>query len=258
MARGAIIRVVRSLTGKESAHAQAAQHVHTTIGLAALSDIKADFIRKARGNVGEDGVKWPPLSRAYLAYGRRFGPGEKAQLKRDAGLGPGNRRRGLLNAAQDKRWRQIFGTRLARLAASMPFEAAKSRAAQIAWSTLKKEGAKTKLEVFGEREHEILRDTGVLLNSLSPGELDPGSGDYTPTTDQIFNLTGSGVIVGTNVKYASVHQNGSKSKSGRGGGIPARPFLPVGKAPSVWTKRWALEAQDAIHRVMLQELGGNA
>jgi len=35
------------------------------------------------------------------------------------------------------------------------------------------------------------------------------------------------VKVGTPAKYGAVHQLGSRSASGRGGGIPARPFFPV-------------------------------
>tara|TARA_R110000787_G_scaffold102886_3_gene209098 strand:- start:136 stop:585 length:450 start_codon:yes stop_codon:yes gene_type:complete len=146
----------------------------------------------------------------------------------------------------------IFATRLARLSASMGVGAAKARAAQIAWATLKAEGAKTKLMVFGDRQAEILRDTGVLFNSLSPGRLG-GSGDYAPPADQIFDLVSTGVIVGTNVPYASVHQRGSKKKN-----IPARPFLPTAKNPACpeWIKRWVEVGSDATHEAITQSLGG--
>ncbi len=70
-------RVVRalvgSLTGRVAAQPEIVQGVFLAIGFAALSDIHADFVRKARGDVGEDGNKWPRLSPKYLAYGRRFG-----------------------------------------------------------------------------------------------------------------------------------------------------------------------------------------
>ncbi len=156
--------------------AEIVQGVFLAIGFAALSDIHADFVRKARGDVGEDGNKWPRLSPKYLAYGRRFGPGEQSRLKAAAGLGRANSKApggnsGLLTASQLKRWRQIYGTRLARFAASMPLAQAKAKAAAIAWATLKAEGAKTKLEVYGNRQVEVLRDTGILLNSLSMGQM---------------------------------------------------------------------------------------
>lgn len=252
--RDAIISVVRSLSGREATHADAARTVHTAIGLAALYDIKDDFVRKAKGEVGEDGNRWPRLSPKTLAYGRRFGPGEKSALKKAAGLGPGNRNRGLLSAAQDKRWRAIFATSLKRLAISMDISSAKARAAQIAWTVLKREGAKTKLEVFGTREHEILRDTGVLLNSLSPGEINYAGGNYNPPADQIFNLIESGVIVGTNVPYAKTHNRGDQKR-----GIPKREFLPR-QVPDVWKQRWARVANQAISGIVQSVLrsGGAA
>ena len=227
---------------------EAAKTVHTAVGLAALSDIKDDFVRKAKGGTGEDGETWPPLSREYLAYGRRFGGGEKAQLKRDSGLGKGHRHRGLLSAAQDKRWKVIFASNLKRFAASMPLGAAKAKAAQIAWATLKREGAKTKLEVFGGRKVDILRDTGVLLNSISPGRLQT-EGGYVPPADQIFDLTESGVVVGTNVKYARRHNRGT-------GNMPKRQFLPVNGAPQVWVDRWAKVAAQVTSSIIRRRIGG--
>lgn len=254
-AKEAVLTVVRSITGNSQEKAAAAKSVHTAIGLQALSDIKDDFVRKAQGQTGEDGITWPKLSRKYLAYGRRFGKGEAAALKKAAGLGRGHRHRGLLTKAQDKRWKQIFASRLARFAASMDIGAAKARAAQIAWATLKREGAKTKLMVFGDRQAEILRDTGVLLNSLSPGRVSAGNNEYLPPADQIFETTISGVIVGTNVPYAGVHQNGSKKRN-----IPARPFLPTEKNPvcDAWITRWVDVARDATQVAIEQSLGGSA
>lgn len=41
-------------------------------------------------------------------------------------------------------------------------------------------------------------------------------------------VTGDRVAVGSNLAYAGVHQKGSSKSSGRGGGIPARPYLGVG------------------------------
>lgn len=257
MARRLARRVVLMLTGREADSGRIARGVFLSIGFAALNSIKQDFITKSRGGTGEDGVKWPPLSKEYLAYQRRFGPGEKAALKKSAGLGKANRfgigqNTGLLTAAQKKRWQSIFGTRLARFSLSMPLAAAKTRAAQIAWATLKLEGAKTMLEVYGTRQVEILRDTGVLFNSLSPGQLDsPGpSAVYSPPTGdggdkQVFELLGNGVIVGTNVPYAAAHQDGK------------RPFLPVTSVPERWEQNW-LDAGLQALEIGVSELYGAA
>lgn len=251
--REQILSFVKSCAGTATEHAESAKIVHTAIGLAALGDIKTDFVRKARGETGEDGVKWPPLSPEYLAYQRRFGPGEKAQLKRAAGLGRANNQRGLLTAAQNRKWKNVFSFHFKRLAVSVGIAEAKARAAAIAWKILKADGAKTMLEVFGNRQVEILRDTGVLFNSLSPAYWS-GDDEYTPPEDQLFDLASNGVAVGTNVPYAGVHQHGSKKKTGKGGGIPARPFLPVDRVPDVWRKNWVAAGMRAAHGRLIQLL----
>ena len=277
-------RIIRGLgpilSGRSPDPLGIAQGVFLAVGFAVLSDVKADFVRKSRGETGEDGVKWPPLSPAYLAYGRRFGRGEQTALKKAAGLGGTHRyapggAKGLLTAEQLKRWRQVYSRVLHRLMLSMHAEkwsldtdaeiqasrfttgegGAKSKAAAIAWATVKAEGAKTKLEVYGHRKVDILRDTGILLNSLSPGQLE--GGDYRPPTaeggeQQIMRTIGNGVVVGTSVPYAGVHQHGSQKH-----GIPARPFLPE-RVPDVWAARWAEAATLALAAGMRLALGAAA
>ena len=246
-------RLVDILAGRSDDSQRIARGVFLSIGFAALGSIKRDFLTKSRGGTGEDGVKWAPLSKEYLAYGRewgekrgsgrRFGPGEKKALKAAAGLDKTHRfgvtgNRGLLTKEQKKRWEEIYGAKRTRLSLSMPFVEAESFAARIAWSTIKREGAATMLEVFGSRQVDILRDTGVLFNSLSPGQLDGVGPDavYTkPTEDgvglQEFELKNNGVIVGTNVPYALYHQFGTSR-------MPARPFLPTGDVPDKWAQDW--------------------
>lgn len=240
------------LVGQAADPLRIAQGVFLAIGFSALRDVQQDFIRKARGGVGEDGATWPKLSAKYLAYGRRFGPGEQTNLKKAHGLGRGHRfapgnNKGLLTAAQLARWKQIFAQQVARFALSMSIGEAEARAAVIAWSTLKKEGAKTKLEVFGNRSVEILRDSGVLLNSLSPGRLSttgPGAAYTLPSgqggDQQICEALANGVIVGTNVPYAAVHNYGCKKL-----GIPKRQFLPD-DPPEIWWQRWLDTALKAL------------
>lgn len=259
--RAEAARVVRtlvaSLTGHSRANTEAATGVFLALGFAALSDIQGDFITKARGGTGEDGVKWAPLSPKTIAA-RRFGPGERTSLKKAAGLGrqhayaPGGKD-GLLSKAQLARWRKIYGIRLARFAASMPIGEAKARAAAIAWAVLKSEGAKTKLEVFGNREVEILRDTSILFNSLSMGSFN-GNNYSPPNTEggqyQIFRTIENGVIVGTNVPYARVHQEGNPARK-----IPARPFLPrPDRIPAAWLRNWLDTGLTAVSHALRQSL----
>lgn len=238
-ARQIVLTMIAAITGHTNQNSDLARSVHQAVGFAALSDIADDYVRKARGGVGEDGVKWPRLSPKTLAYGRRAPKGR--------GHAPGGKD-GLLTKAQLKRWRGIYGTRLARFAMSMSMGEAKARAAQIAWETVKREGGQTKIAAYADRPHEVLRDTGVLLNSLSPGQLggDGASAAYSPPSgpggsDQVFQSLSNGIIVGTNVPYAKTHQEGDPKR-----GIPARPFLPKGEAPQVWLDRWASLGSRAI------------
>ncbi len=222
--------IVGSVTGASSRYASEARQIFIVVGLAALSDVKADYVRKARGEVGEDGVKWPPLSPKTLAYGRR--------APKAGGFAPGGND-GMLTQQQLTRWRKLYGGALARLAMSMDIETAKRIAAARAWKILKDEGAQTKLAAYASRPHEILRDTGVLLNSLSPGMLGTDGVNLTVTPPrgdggdmQVFDLQPDGVIVGTNVPYAATHQNGDRKRN-----IPARPFIPR-IIPDKWQERW--------------------
>lgn len=264
-ARAIVYQLAAILTGKVRDSIGIAQGVFLAVGFAALSDIKADFIRKSRGARGEDGETWPPLSPEYLAYHRRFGPGEKSRLKKAAGLGAANKfspggllkttviehtitekfvqNKGLLTKDQLKRWQQVFGQSLARFLVSMGPGEAKARAGKIAWATVKREGAKTILEVYGHRQVDILRDTGILLNSLSPGRI-VGNGYEKPSGDggdqQIMETIANGVIVGTNVPYAATHNYGDPKRN-----IPKRQFIPQ-NPPAVWVERWLNVANDAL------------
>lgn len=186
--------------------------------VALLSQVQTAFIAKARGGTGSDGIKWPPLKRATVA-GRRT---SRAELK-SLGI-KGKRTRGLLTPAQDKRWRAIFASTLAKLRARGT-GGAEALAAQTAWAVLKSEGAKTKLDVLGGRAVQILTDTGRLLASLSPGiEGDPPA----RRAGQILDVGPGKITVGTNVEYAERHHRGDPSK-----GLPARPLWPE-TLPDAW------------------------
>lgn len=255
-ARRVINTVIGQLTGREPDQGGLARGVFLAIGFAALSDIQDDFIRKARGGTGEDGTAWAPLTKEYLAYQRRFGKTEKRDLKKAAGLGAANKlgiggKDGLLTQPQVDSWWKHYRRFLAVYAARMPLKQAKSAAAATAWNKIKAEGAKTMLEVYGNRQVEILRDTGVLFNSLSPGYLDgsAGSTTYTPPNgeggdQQIFSPLENGVIVGTNVPYARAHNEGYPK-----GGIPERRFIPK-VVPDTWLNRWAAVAVNATEAAM--------
>lgn len=105
-----------------------------------------------------------------------------------------------MTPTEDKRWREIFAKEKWRLVVKFGLndKEASARAAQKAWAILKSEGAKTKLAVLGSRKVDIMRDTGRLFRSLSPGVEDRPSGEQ----EQVFQVPPGRVIVGTNVPYA--------------------------------------------------------
>jgi len=226
--RAEVAQLVQMLSGRLPDSEGALRIVQLRMGIALLSKIKQAFLVKSRGGTGDDGIHWAPLKRSTIAQRRTTG-GERKSL----GIG-GKRTRGLLTAAQDKRWRQIFGSRLAQLRVrGVPNAAA--LAAQIAWAILKSEGAKTKLAVLGGRKVDALRDTGELFRSLTPGVEDRPSG----ADGQILRVAPGSVIVGTNKK--PWHHKGIPGR------LPARPLWPE-KLPVAW---WAVINAAALRGLML-------
>ena len=225
----------------------------TRIGYAVLSLIGPNFDTLGRGEPGVDGTTWPPLTKEYLAYGRRFGPGETSALKGEAGLGkkhqygPGDTK-GLLTQDQLKLWRQTYVDRLAWYIMREPDAKAASHAAAIAWIVVKQHGAKTKLEVFGNRKVQMLVDTGYLRGSLLPGELiDQGvDAEYQyPSVkggnEQEFDTSNpSLVIVGTNVEYAKHHHYGRGKRH--------RPLWPA-SFPGDWWEQIIRVSISGLQRI---------
>ena len=204
------------------------QGFKSAIGFAALSDIKDAYITKARGGTDEMGIKWAPLKPATIAN-RRIGQprGEAATAIRER------------QKIQKRETRKA----LARFRLRLPEGEARRRAAIVGGIKATQITGKTKVETLGGRSVEILRDTGVLLNSLSPGEL--SASRYTKPSDeggseQIFDVSGD-IVVGTNVVYAGPHQHGTQH-------IPARPFLPDEDhpVPQSWWDRWLAAGVQAL------------
>lgn len=272
LAEDVIYNVIGALSGNINAFPDLVEGVHIAIGWQLLSDVQESFILKARGEVGLDGIRWQYLSKKYLAYGRRFGTSEQADLKRAAGLvttdkngkattapfryAPGGKK-GLLTASQLKKWRKYYGMMLGRLSVRMDLETAKRIAAGWAWNKMKAEGAATKLDVFGTRKVEMLRDTSVLFNSLSPiyaldvqfvdtlGQLSREN----PKSGQILENMRDGVRVGTSVPYAGSHHYGDNRR-----GIPARPFWPSEGLPAAWRDNLRDVMKDATKHAIIYAL----
>lgn len=182
-----------------------------------FSNVKEAFIIKARGGTDVAGISWPKLTKKYLAYGR--GP----KSSRTAGGSSPGGKDGFMSPAQLKAWQRDYAQALAWLSAKIGFgRVAKSQAAAIAWSKAKARGVRTILEVFGNRDVEILRDRGILFNSLSPGVLSENGPDafYSPPEDQVVEEQPSSLTVGTSVEYAKFHQDGKRPLWPQDGSIP--------------------------------------
>ena len=254
----ALVALVRRLpailSGRTPDVAGIAHGFRTRIGFAFLSLIGPNFDLLGRGGVGADGTKWPPLSKEYLAYGRRFGPGEKTALKEAQGLdrshryGPGDKK-GLLTKDQLQMWRRIFADRYAWYVMREADDKAKAHAAAVAWIILKQKGAKTKLEVYGNRQVQILVDTGYLRQSLQPGTISEQGVDaaYSPPGGnggmrQILETdTPYQIVLGTNVEYARHHHN-PKSPSRK------RRLWPE-RFPEAWWKEILNTAVTGLMRI---------
>lgn len=218
-----------------------AKAMMTRVGMALLSRIRTAFVAKARGGTDDAGETWKPLSKNTVAYSRRHrklegDPRESRAFSRAknkpwipkssgrAKYGPSY----ALTDEQNKRWWEVFGKYLA------IYKGDRGHAAAVAWIILKSEGAHTLMELYGDAQVEILRDTGILLNSLSPG---------VNSNDQVFRVGLGEVIVGTNRKWAAVHHHGSKD-----GRIPQRRLWPPVEK---WPQKWWIDLLEQVHSGLL-------
>lgn len=102
---------------------------------------------------------------------------------------------------------------------------ARTRGEVTAFRTAKKKDPRTTaLAFYGSRKVDVLRDTGRLLRSLTPGVEGQPSGN----PDQVLRLGPGELILGSKCPYLERHQEGSKH-------TPARPVFPVrGKLPPAY------------------------
>ena len=82
---------------------------------------------------------------------------------------------------------------------------------------------------------EILRDTGLLLNSLSPGMASP---------NQVLVLGRGDIVLGTNRKGAAAHHHGVPKRN-----LPQRRLWPD---PDKWPDSWREDVLDAARDGMIQ------
>lgn len=222
------------LAGREPDTLGIVRGLQLRLGVRLLSLVQQAFEVKSKGGKGDDGIIWPPLKPETIAR-RRQGKGDK-RLVSD------RTRTANLTAEQKKFFRQEVKRRTGRLIHSGldRYRAAVAARGQVV-RVLRKQGAaiQTKAGILGGRDAMILRDSGKLFNSLSPGVEDKPSS----APGQIFETPAGSVIVGTNVPYAAAHHNGTSR-------LPARPFWPK-TLPAVWWR----ELLATFNRGLLRALG---
>lgn len=210
-----ILAASSALSGR-GAQDSTVHDLKVAVGMAALAFVKEAFVAKSRGGTDAAGESWQPLSPKYIAYGRRH-PGLTA--KRATAKAQGRPGRPLLTKKQDQRWRQVYARKLHQLAGrNTPTADHKGQAAAAAWLVLKAEGGKTIYDTYKDTSVQILVDTGVLLNSLSPGL----SGKPSGHPNQIVREDPGAILVGTNRKGAAAQHR-------------KRPLWPD---PSRWPQTW--------------------
>lgn len=195
-------------------------------GLALLGRVRRAYIARARGGTDEAGGSWAPLKPATIAYGRR------GRSRKERGQHP--RPSQALSDKQRDSWWWYYRQGLA------IYRGDRGRAARRAWGIMKKKGATTLFDKYSKRRVETLRDTGVLLNSLSPG----GAGS-------VMRVESGAVTVGTNVPYAKYHHNGVPGR------LPQRRLWPeVNQWPQSWWRDITDQVKQGLADIAAQVIRG--
>lgn len=196
--------------------------VQVRVAVAMLREVQLDFITKMRGGRGRDGIQWPPLKPETIAQ-RRITAAEFKAAKLDKKR---HKHRGILSEEMDLEWRKKFGQVMAWARMDRDEKSAKGLAAALAWKHVKSLGAKTRLELFGNRVVDILRDTAKLFRSLSPGFSETNLPMPLPE-GQVIIIAPGRIAVGSSEK--PWHHEGIPGR------LPSRPFWPLsGEIPAAW------------------------
>ena len=195
--------------------------------------IHEGYMLKSRGLSDELGEQWPPLAPSTIAAR----PVTRADIQKFH-IHP-QKTRGLLSPKENTIWKKIFKRKFDEyFQGNMAHDEAKAKAAKAAWYWLKRMGAKTRKGLLGGRNVLILVDSGRLERSLRPGKMQVFS--YRPyNKDQIYEIRGKQMMMGTRVPYAKYHQTGTKYH-------PPRPPIPSAKAMRKWSLRAARQASETI------------
>lgn len=163
------------------------------LGHTLFERVETSFLDKSSGGTDEFGKSWKPLTPETIAAR----PISNTEYRK-AGVRQGER--GILTVFQNAIWKGIFASTYKRARAEYDDARAKQIAGETAWAVIKSLGGKTKLGVFGRRKVRILRVSDRLYESLKAGTL--VNNRYYPPKEQVFEIEGAELVLGTKVPYA--------------------------------------------------------
>jgi len=234
--------------------------VMTAIGFAAISDLHKSFVTKSRGGTDEMGVKWPKLSPVTIAN-RKVGKDDVFRgrsAKGGAFVGGRYYHGGQYlpkNTIQEREKirKAEFRKALKRLMVSMPEADARARAERVAQHRTTQLTGLSKLHALGSRDVEILRDTGVMLSTLTPGvfRMSKDSVSYDPPDGQIFNVSADKVVIASSDPRVAMHDKGNPKRN-----LPRRQIFPGDdEIPEAWLQNWCDAGAQAVLVMMNQTYG---
>jgi len=224
--KGTRAQVLKTLASIPSAVRQggaASNAMMASVGQAALTCIHKAFIVKSRGGTDDAGERWQPLSPKTIAYSRSH-PGLPSPAVR-ANYRPSY----ALTYLQRLEWWGVYRGALSY------HKGDKSIAARIAWAFMKRSGVMTLFDKYAHTHVNILHDTGLLFNSLSPN---------VQSKEQVFHVNRGEVEIGTNRKGAkSLHKH-------------RRLWPKPNKWPSAWNQSLLEKARLGIVDVIIKLVDG--
>lgn len=224
----------------------------STLTQSLFESIYKSYKARSEGGADDRGMTWQDLA-----------PVTKAYKKNRKGHLTGNQRRklnnqdtlGLLTPAQHKEWKYVFGKTYGKLKpmAGENEDDIKALAAKKAWYVVKQMGAETLIGTLGNAQMPIMKETGLLLDSLKPGKVSKVK-YIKGHRNQVVRLRAGELEIGTNVPYAKYAARTIVPWT-RGNNVKpqySRDFLddPTNK----WFDKAVAKARDALAKEMQQIL----
>lgn len=267
----------RVFAGKEPDRGAAVESVMLAGGLTLLGRVQDAYEIKSAGGIGDDGIQWAPLSPVTLALRRKGPGGAKAIVRLGKSFKNAPLARQKLIRRNYQRLRDLYesdmsvrghpGAQSKRVAIRIlkltkpyitPDHFKKTLAELNRSDFLKTIRGKTRLKTAKQMVQDraaikrtsfvaafalILRDTGILLGSLSPD---------VRSSDMINKFEPGALTIGSNVEYMKYHQSSAPRKLKADGTprLPRRQILPDDDKPIPPT--WWVAVVGTIRQAMAQ------